>query len=316
MCSAPGSSRRRPPWRRSGDVVTTTAASASRRSSHLSGLPGRLVRRVFDAVVRAAPGAGPRLQRGLIRAGYALVSRVMRTAPDVTFLNFGYAALDGDESGIALRPEDQPDAYAIQLYYRVAGARDLRTRDVLEVGCGRGGGSSFIARYLHPRSVTGVDLAATAIRFCRRRHPLEGLTFAQGNAEDLPFDAGSFDVVVNVESSHCYPSFERFLAEVARVLRPGGVFLIADLRPAEQVARMREQLGSAFTIVDEECITPNVFRALELFSERRSALIRRAVPTMLRRAMRNFAAVEGTPTFEAFRRRELEYLRFVLQKRD
>jgi SAM-dependent methyltransferase len=295
-------------------MTTTAAAPASRGSNHLSGLPGRLLRRVFDAIVRAAPAAGPRLQRGLIRAGYALVTRVMRRS-DLTFLNFGYAALDSDDSGIAVEPGDRRDDYAIQLYYRVAGARDLRDKDVLEVGCGRGGGSSFIARYLHPRSITGVDLASSAIRFCRRRHRLDGLAFRQGNAEDLPFETGSFDAVVNVESSHCYPSFDRFLAEVARVLRPGGVFLIADLRRREHMGRMREQLGSVFTIVEEACITPNVFRALELYSEERSALIHREVPTVLKRAMRNFAAVEGTPTFEAFRRRELEYVRFVLLKR-
>ena len=51
-----------------------------------------------------------------------------------------------------------------------------------------------------------------------------------GNAESLPFADESFDAVINVEASHGYPDFPRFLAEVARVLRPGGHFLYADFR--------------------------------------------------------------------------------------
>jgi ubiquinone/menaquinone biosynthesis C-methylase UbiE len=43
-----------------------------------------------------------------------------------------------------------------------------------------------------------------------------------GDAENLPFPQVSFDAVINVESAHCYGSIERFLAEVHRVLRPGG----------------------------------------------------------------------------------------------
>jgi SAM-dependent methyltransferase len=235
---------------------------------------------------------------------------------DVTFLNFGYAALDGDGDNMMLRAEDRQDVYSIQLYHRVAGARDLRGRDVLEVGCGRGGGSSFIARYLGPRTTTGVDFAPQAVTFCRRRHRLDGIVFMEGNAEDLPFAPASFDAVVNVESSHCYLSFERFLQEVSRVLRPGGDFLFADVRRRDKVAEMRKQLVGVFTVVEQECITVNVFRALELSSERRKVLIREKVPAVLRQAVRDFSAVRGTPAFEALRQRDLEYLRFVLRKQE
>merc|ERR1719335_1617700 len=51
---------------------------------------------------------------------------------------------------------------------------------------------------------------------------------------DLPFADGSMDVVLCIESSHCFADFERFLAEVRRVLRPGGRFSLADLRWRER----------------------------------------------------------------------------------
>ena len=45
---------------------------------------------------------------------------------------------------------------------------DLRDRDVLEVGSGRGGGASYISRYLQPRSMTGMDFCQEAVDLCNR----------------------------------------------------------------------------------------------------------------------------------------------------
>jgi SAM-dependent methyltransferase len=55
----------------------------------------------------------------------------------------------------------------------------------------------------------------------------------------------SFDAVINVEASHCYPSLPRFLAEVARVLRPGGHFLYADVRRCHQLENWDATLAVA-----------------------------------------------------------------------
>jgi ubiquinone/menaquinone biosynthesis C-methylase UbiE len=51
-----------------------------------------------------------------------------------------------------------------------------------------------------------------------------------GDAENMPFGDQFFDAMVNVEASHIYPHFERFLAEVPRVLRPGVHLLYPDFR--------------------------------------------------------------------------------------
>ena len=54
-------------------------------------------------------------------------------------------------------------------------------------------------------------------------------------AESLPLGDASVDVLVNVESSHCYGNFQKFIAEVHRVLKVGGVFLFADFRDDEEI---------------------------------------------------------------------------------
>lgn len=273
----------------------------------------RLFRLLFLGLARVAPGLAPRAQMAVIKAVYSVLS-IGRKNDETTFLNFGYVSLDDDGSAPVLEPEDRANALGIQLYHRVAQACELRGRDVLEVGSGRGGGASFIARYLGPASMTGMDFAPSAVRFCRERHRVDGLAFVEGDAQRMPFPAASFDAVLNVESSHCYPSFDRFVREVARVLRDDGHFLFTDLRPRERVAAMREQLTAVFTVVEEEDITANVARALEIDSERRADAIRRSAPRLLQTALRNFAAVKGSPTYDALARGDLAYVRFVLRK--
>ena len=95
---------------------------------------------------------------------------------------------------------------------------------MLEVGSGRGGGASYLSRYLRPRSVTGLDLSQKAVDLCNRHRKAPGLAFTRGDAQSMPFADSSFDAVVNIESSHCYPSMGKFLSEVHRVLRRAAAF--------------------------------------------------------------------------------------------
>ncbi|HRG56523.1 MAG TPA: class I SAM-dependent methyltransferase, partial [Lacunisphaera sp.] len=127
---------------------------------------------------------------------------------------------------------------------------------------------------LHPAHYTGLDLNPTGIAFCRRRHRVAGLDFVQGDAGNLPFADASFDAVINVEASHCYPDFPRFLAEVARVLRPGGHFLYADFRFNEGLADWEQALaGAPLKQVGTRVINAEVLRGMDLNSARSQALL-------------------------------------------
>lgn len=256
----------------------------------------------------------PHLRRAFRRLGYDYLAR--RFASDGwTFMNFGLGDVTTETAGPDLWPVDEADRLHIQLYHRVAGAVSLRDRDVLEVGCGRGGGASYLARYLHPRSVLGIDFSGRTIAFCTRRHVVPGLAFRVGDAEALPVADATVDAVVNVESSHCYASMDRFVSEVYRVLRPGGYFLFADMRSRRHVPRLSAQLqASGLRVMDREDITARVLRALDLDSERRLAWIRQEAPRALRGMLALFGGIRGTKTHQVLRRGEAVYLRYVLQK--
>ncbi len=230
---------------------------------------------------------------------------------EIIFLNYGYAG----EENLHLNREDEQNRYPLQLYYHVANSIELKGLDVLEVGCGRGGGTSYVARYLAPKSIKGTDICRKAIDFCKEKYSYDNLSFCAGDALNLPCEDENVDVVINIESSHRYPSMKKFLSEVYRVLKPGGHFLFADLRYKESIKTLRNQFkNSSLKLIKEEFITGNVIKALQLDHDRRIALIERLAPKFLHKFVKEFAGTKETDLYKAFLKGEKEYLNYILQK--
>lgn len=192
----------------------------------------------------------------------------------------------------------------MQMYLKVTSHTEVKNKTVLEVGCGQGDGAAFLAQVQFPERYVAVDLHPTQVAMCRRRFAaVNQLTFQRADAQALPFVSGAFDVVINVESSHSYPAFHDFAAEVFRVLKPGGSFCFADLRkpaPGEDcAATLRAQFAHAgFSVTHHEDITRNAFRSIH--------------------ELRDASGGRLWDEFESLRRlfrdRRLEYHWFVLTK--
>ncbi|MFY1621848.1 class I SAM-dependent methyltransferase [Micromonospora sp. WMMD735] len=137
------------------------------------------------------------------------------------------------------------DGFSEQLYYLAlrdlpGGLDGCAGQTLLEVGCGAGEGLNFLSRLVPDTRMTGLDLSPKAV--ARANATLargDSLRFVQGDAEDLPFEDSSVDVLINIESSHTYPDLERFLREVARVLRPGGALSHIDVFTRQRLQTMR-----------------------------------------------------------------------------
>lgn len=146
-------------------------------------------------------------------------------------------------------------------------------------------------------------------------YQLPNLSFQQGDAEALPFENNVFDVVLNVESSHCYGSMERFVQEVSRVLKSGGIFSWADLRPINEVVALQQIFErSGLKLIKTTEITRNVLRALDLINEPKQSLIEKHVPSFLKEAFQDFAGVKDSQVYEAFQTGKLVYLSYVFEK--
>ena len=256
----------------------------------------------------------PKLRGIMWKQAYQCLSKYYQ-GEGWNFINYGYAPVDDLTEGLNLDNMDEDNRFCIQLYHHVASTIELKNLDVLEVGSGRGGGADYIKRYLKPKTMVGVDFSENAVAFCNQNYVINGLSFEIGDAESLPFTDNSFDVVINVESSHCYSSMNAFLGQVKRVLHEGGYFLFADFRDKENIDILREQMhDSGLILVRETDITANVVHALSLDNERKTTEIKKRIHKSLVKLLFEFAGSKGSRIYKKFQSREAIYLSFVLQK--
>lgn len=116
---------------------------------------------------------------------------------------------------------------------------------VLDIGCGTG--TLAIAAAARGTTVTGIDPSPEMLARARSKARKAGVAvaFDEAAAEALPFDEGRFDVVLSTVMLHHLPRKEReaCLAEVRRVLRPGGRLLLVDFGKTPPRGRFRHRHG-------------------------------------------------------------------------
>ncbi|MBI5218528.1 MAG: class I SAM-dependent methyltransferase [Bacteroidia bacterium] len=242
---------------------------------------------------------------------YRYLSSIDKNA-EVIFMNYGYSK-DGHK--IKLDETDEKNRYSIQLYHLVATGADIKGKDILEIGCGRGGGLSYLNRYLSPKSATGIDINNRAINFCKKHFTSEKINFFKCSALRINCPNNAFDVIINIESSHRYSQMDFFLREVYCNLKTGGFFLFADFRNKVEIEKLKAQVRkSNFQVIKFENITKNVFEALQFDSSRKEELIKKLLPKLLQYLGRNFAATKGSATYNSFLNGQLEYVFYILKK--
>jgi ubiquinone/menaquinone biosynthesis C-methylase UbiE len=115
---------------------------------------------------------------------------------------------------------------------------------VLDVACGTGNVALPAARA--GAVVTGVDIAPNLVEQARENAKGEGLDiqFDEGDAEALPYDDGSFDVVATMFGAMFAPRPELIAAELKRVCRPGGSIVMANWTPTGFIGQMFKTMTS------------------------------------------------------------------------
>ena len=268
------------------------------------GIPAR----VFYIIMRLSPS---RIRMRLWRGLYQRMARSQKD-PGFRFMNYGFS----DDSDLQLSEADEPDRLFIQLYNMNIRDVEIEGKEVLEIGSGRGGGASWIARTYNPKSLVAVDYSEEAVKLSKNWFTIQdNLEFKVGNAQDLPLSDDSFDIVYNVESSHCYANIPEFLKEVFRVLKPNGKFCWTDMRDSGTMEEMHDQFTQVgFNIESRADVTKNVIKALNLIDEGRRNMIRKSAPSSLRKSFETFGGVPGTPVYEALKSGKIQYFRYLLSK--
>lgn len=127
----------------------------------------------------------------------------------------------------------------------LAAAEVSSIRAILDVGCGTGRLLRAAAQRFPRARLEGVDAAPEMVRTAARLAPPGRVGLRIARAESLPFADGSFDAVFSTLTFHHWADQPAAAAEIARVLAPGGRWLLADfvasgfMRPARRLLRLR-----------------------------------------------------------------------------
>jgi len=134
---------------------------------------------------------------------------------------------------MAARQDARADELAATVRSFVMPRGDERALDV-----GTGAGALALALAPLVRDVVGLDRSPELLAHARER-AAPNVTFVEGEAEHLPFDAASFDLACTLRTLHHVPRPELVLAELVRVTRPGGRLLVVDqIAPVDPLAAL------------------------------------------------------------------------------
>jgi len=183
---------------------------------------------------------------------------------------------------------------------------------VLDHCCGDG----YIVEQAFPGRIldAGVDLSDKALDSARRRGNYTHLEQADAGSA-LPFASGSFGTVLNNSGIEHIADLARAVAEVARVLHPGGHFLYTDLRARHLIADWESAIAEApMGLRSERIVNAEVLRAIEKNSHWSLNLLDRHLPAFLRSFGREFAVTQGSRVYRDLQRGELSFRMYWLAK--
>lgn len=228
-------------------------------------------------------------------------------------MNYGFCQSSGP-----FIQDNSAEIYCLQLYHYVVSAffslSSLKGFKIIEIGSGRGGGLNYIVKTFSPHTAVGIDYTQSQVDLCNAFYSQSNLKFIQGDAENLPILDYSIDAVINIESSHCYGNYSKFIEEVSRVLKKKAHFFYADFMESHLV-QVRENLFSQFDlkIFAKEDITENVLRAMDLENTRKNNAAGE-VPKIFRSAFAEFVGVPGSYMYTKMQSRELIYMAYHIVK--
>ncbi|MDD2558034.1 MAG: methyltransferase domain-containing protein [Desulfuromonadaceae bacterium] len=138
----------------------------------------------------------------------------------------------------------------------------------LEIGCGMGGNSTRLCQE-YPVSMVAMDISPYQLEYARNRAQScgcgERIQHVHGSALAMPFSSDSFDFSICIESTFHYHDLPSFVAEQARILKPGAKGIIADIT-CEDNSKVRFRRGNFFYSVAtmERLLQQNGLELLEL----------------------------------------------------
>lgn len=243
---------------------------------------------------------------------YNYLAKNYGSMKNFNFMNYGF------DANYSIPDEFEFNKYSLFLYKYLVELSDIDTLHhltVLEIGCGQGGGAYYMAKFFEPKSVIALDYSQDTIISARSKYEdLANLEFLTGDAEKLEFQNNTFDLIINIESSHCYADIQSFMQETRRVIKEQGVFLYADFRAHEDLHTLKSLIKEHFKICQYVDITDNVVGAMTKnnYSERVKEWIEICSRKEDENKLKEWAGIPGTRIYEEFKKHKTVYFAYVL----
>ncbi len=196
---------------------------------------------------------------------------------------------------------------------------------VLDAACGSGYGSFYLAK--EGKKVIGIDISKNAIKKCRKKYNHDNLKFLEMNCSNIVFNDNAFDAVVSQDTIEHVKDDKKFLSEIKRVLKPGGIAIIFTPHSPQHnnkpsnIYHLREYSQESFCE-----LLRGYFSHIELYGRKLSVDllkleddlnsvrqydklgIRRVIPRFLRHSMANLIArFKGDKKLESVNIEDIEY---------
>lgn len=123
------------------------------------------------------------------------------------------------------------------------------------------------------------------------------------------------DIIVNMESSHCYPDIHGFFKSVCYLLKDDGIFIISDFRFQHEMEGFEKDLESYFDVIKKEDVRRNVFHAMQLQNSIKMKALKEKIPWYMQKFMQNFFAVENSRMYNELQSGERAYFAYALKKK-
>ena len=164
--------------------------------------------------------------------------------------------------------ETEPGIVALHLKRYEFALPYCRGATVLDAGCGVGYGTAHLAQVA--QRVVGVDVSDEAISYAREHYAAPNVEFLVADVIGLPFDPHTFDTACSFEIVEHVADPERFVAELARVLKPGGRLVLSTPRAEDPTVRPDNPFHEREFDADElRTLLSSSFSTVELFGQRR-----------------------------------------------
>lgn len=212
---------------------------------------------------------------------YNHLNDVFAADPDLSFMNHGYFPINKSLINKNVLFKNRASLYLL-IYEHLKNKSNFKFDSFLEIGCGRGGGINILKEiilenfYSSNIKFTAIDANEKNINFCKNN--FADISFKVGDAENFLTDK-KIDVIINVESSHCYNNIYNFFKNVNCSLSEKGLFFYCDVFSRTDVLVNEETLKEIFNLDFVVDVTKNVIQSLVytiglISSSPKSALIK------------------------------------------